>query len=103
MQPQPQPQQKSAQTLYQQGRYLEAYRLLRVHAASEQDKRLYANLREQLVEAPYRNAVAHFHEQNVGDAIDGFRGVLSIEPDHQRAQQYLNRAIQLDARLRNMD
>lgn len=93
----------TAMTLYQQGNRLAAYQLLRTQATSAQERRLYADLREQLVEAPYRKAVAHFHDQNVAEAIAGFRGVLSIEPNHQRAQQYLNRAIQLETRLRNID
>ena len=98
-----QPQVPNAQDLYQQGNLIGAYRLLRTNRHSDQDQRLFATLQERLLEAPYQRAVKSFHEQDVRQAIEGFRRVLSIEPDHQRAQQYLNRAIQLEARLRNID
>ena len=98
-----QPQAPNAQDLYQQGNLIGAYRLLRTNRHSDEDQRLFATLQERLLEAPYQRAVKSFHEQDVRLAIEGFRRVLSIEPDHQRAQQYLNRAIQLEARLRNID
>lgn len=98
-----QPEPVTAQRLYQEGNLIGAYRLLRTHKVTDQDKRLFNNLRDELVEAPYQRAVKYFHEQDVRQAVEGFRGVLRIEPDHQRAQQYLNRAIQLETRLRNID
>ena len=93
----------NAQDLYQAGNFIGAYRLLQTSRSSVEDQRMFATLQERLVETPYQRAVKAFHEQDVRQAIEGFRAVLGIEPDHQRAQQYLNRAIQLEARLKNID
>ncbi|QEW05706.1 hypothetical protein [Nitrincola iocasae] len=97
------PQPPTPQELYQQGHSVAAYRLLRKQAVSERDQQLYERLRESLVETPYREGVSHFHAQEVRDAIEKFQRVLSIEPEHQRARQYMDRAMRLEARLSDID
>lgn len=97
------PQSVTPQELYQQGHSVAAYRLLMNQAASERDQSLYDRLRELLVETPYREGVSHFHAQEVGEAMEKFRRVLSIEPGHARAQQYMDRAMRLNARLSDID
>ncbi|KGK41315.1 hypothetical protein LH51_15670 [Nitrincola sp. A-D6] len=97
------PQPPTPQELYQQGHSVAAYRLLRNQAAAKRDQPLYERLRESLVEAPYREGVSYFHAQEVREAIEKFERVLSIEPEHQRARQYMDRATRLDARLSDID
>ena len=101
--PEDKPHPPTPQELYQQGHAVAAYRLLLNQAASERDQPLYDRLRESLVEAPYREGVSHFHAQEVAEAMEKFQRVLSIEPGHPRARQYMDRATRLNARLSDID
>lgn len=87
--------------LYQQGRSSLAYQRLRAQSEAERNTRLYEQLREELIDQPYREGVSHFHDQEVEQAILRFKQVLRLEPSHQRAQHYLERALKLSERLIN--
>lgn len=95
--------QPTPRQLHQRGQSAAAYRALREQPASERDQGLYEQLKESLVEAPYRQGVSHFHAQEVRQAIEKFQRVLSLEPEHPRARQYMERAARLDARLSDIE
>ncbi|WP_409523516.1 hypothetical protein [Nitrincola sp. MINF-07-Sa-05] len=99
----PAPQPLTPQQLHQRGQSEAAYRVLRAQPDSERDQQLFEHLRETLVEVSYREGVSHFHAQEVRDAIEKFQQVLNIEPEHQRARQYMERAARLDARLSDIE
>jgi len=99
----PTPPPPTPQELYQRGQPVAAYRALRALPVAARDQDLFERLRESLVEVPYREGVSLFHAQEVRDAIGKFQRVLSIEPEHQRARQYMERAAQLDARLSDIE
>lgn len=85
--------------LHQQGRSSLAYQRLRAQSEAERNTRLYEQLREELVDQPYREGVSYFHDQEVEKAVVRFKQVLRLEPSHQRAQDYLERALKLSERL----
>ncbi|EXJ10930.1 hypothetical protein [Nitrincola nitratireducens] len=85
--------------LHQQGQSSLAYQRLRAQSEAERNTPLYEQLREELVDQPYREGVSYFHDQEVEKAVVRFKQVLRLEPSHQRAQDYLERALKLSERL----
>ena len=88
--------------LAQQGDIEGAYQAVLLALEEEdtpENRQIEADLRQQLVEAYYRDAVTAFRAQDLDVTIARCNQVLELDPDHDNARLYKAQAEELQARL----
>jgi LysM repeat protein len=94
---------EQSQTLFEAQRLEEAFeQLVQIKPKNDSDIKRYQSLADELSEALHRDAVIRFRNQQLESAIQLWNKVLAISPNHQSAKQYRDRALKLNAQLKQI-